>query len=75
MVDAQGYFGLASSQQSWIQAALLAGLPQSPSLLDPFHHLSLARQRRDYVLGRLVATGVLTQAQAGAAATAPFGLR
>ena len=70
-----GYFGVSVAQLTWPQAALLAGLPQAPSLLDPYRDLSLARQRQQYVLGRLVATGALTSAQAQAAALAPLALR
>ena len=33
-----------------MQAALLAGLPQAPSIYDPFHDPQAALQRRDEVL-------------------------
>lgn len=75
LAASEGYFGLPPGRLSWGQAALLAGLPQAPSLLDPLRHLSLARERQGYVLGRLVANGVLSRAKAGAAARAPLGLR
>ena len=76
-VDAasNGYFGVQQAQLSWTQAALLAGLVQAPSTLDPFAHLAAATHRMDYVLQRLAATGRLTQAQAWAAATAALHLR
>jgi penicillin-binding protein 1A len=75
LAASEGYFGLAPGQLSWGQAALVAGLPQAPSLLDPLQDLAAARQRQSYVLDRLVATGALTHAQASAAAAAPLGLR
>ena len=75
LAASEGYFGVPPGQLSWAQASLLAGLPQAPSLLDPLQHLALAGQRQSYVLDRLVATGVLTRAQAAAAAAAPLGLR
>ena len=75
LAASEGYFGVPPGQLSWAQASLLAGLPQAPSLLDPLQHLALAGQRQSYVLARLVATGVLTRAQAAAAAAAPHGLR
>jgi penicillin-binding protein 1A len=75
LAASEGYFGIPPDQLSWAQASLLAGLPQAPSLLDPLQHLALAGQRQSYVLDRLVATGVLTRAQAAAAAAAPLGLR
>lgn len=66
------YFGVPAAQLSWGQASLLAGLVQAPSSYDPRGHLSLALQRRQHVLDRLVATGTLTQAQANQAAAAPL---
>jgi penicillin-binding protein 1A len=75
LAASEGYFGLSPDRLSWAQASLLAGLPQAPSRLDPLQHLALARQRQSYVLDRLVATGVLTWAQAAVAAAAPLDLR
>ena len=75
LAASEGYFGLPPGRLSWGQASLLAGLPQAPSLLDPLDHLAAARARQSYVLERLVATGVLTRAQADAAAAQPLGLR
>jgi penicillin-binding protein 1A len=62
-----GYFGVQPSALAWPQAALLAGLVQAPSAYDPVTHPALAHAREAHVLGRLAATGVLTQAQANAA--------
>lgn len=69
-----GYFGDTPSDLSWTQASLLAGLLQAPSSDDPLNHLALARQRQQYVLGRLVADGYLSRTAALAAAAAPLGL-
>jgi penicillin-binding protein 1A len=43
---------------------MLAGLVQAPTADDPIAHLAAARARESHVLGRLVATGHLSQAQA-----------
>ena len=59
---------------TWPQAALLAGLMQAPSADNPIAHLTVARAREAHVLGRLVATGALTQAQAARAYRAPLHL-
>jgi membrane peptidoglycan carboxypeptidase len=72
---ARGYFAVGPSRLSWGQASMLAGLVQAPSLLDPLEHLAAARARQAHVLDRLVATGVLTRAQARTAGAAPLGLR
>ncbi len=70
-----GYFGVRPAQLSGTQAAMLAGLVQAPSALDPFAHLHAATQRMNYVLQRLVETGQLTQVQARDASQAPLNLR
>ncbi len=62
-----GYFGIPSAGLSWPEAAMLAGLVQGPSTDDPILHFARARAREQHVLGRLVATGTLTEAQANTA--------
>jgi len=62
-----GYFGQRPAQLSWAQAAMLAGLVLRPSADNPLDHPARARAREAHVLGRLVATQVLTSAQAAAA--------
>jgi Transglycosylase len=69
-----GYFGITSANLSWPEAAMLAGLVQAPSSDDPILHYSRARAREQHVLGRLVATGQLTQTQADAAFARPLHL-
>ncbi len=59
-----GYFGVTPARLSWPEAAMLAGLVQAPSADDPIAHFAVARARESHVLGRLVATGQLSQAQA-----------
>ena len=67
-----GYFGVRPARLSWPEAALLAGLVQGPTADDPVTHPATARAREVHVLGRLVATGVLTPAQAAAAQAVPL---
>jgi hypothetical protein len=67
-----GYFGVRPAGLSWPQAALLAGLVQGPSMDDPLTHPASAREREVHVIGRLVATGKLTQAQGRAALAVPL---
>jgi membrane peptidoglycan carboxypeptidase len=59
-----GYFGFRPARLSWPQAALLAGLVNGPTIDDPRTNPVNARAREVHVIGRLVATGSLTQAQA-----------
>jgi penicillin-binding protein 1A len=72
---AEGYFGTQPSALTWAQASLLAGLVQAPSAYDPIQHRDAARLRQRHVLNRLVATGVMTAAEADAAFAAPLHLR
>jgi membrane peptidoglycan carboxypeptidase len=67
-----GYFGVTPAGLSWPEAAMLAGLVQGPSTDDPVLHYARARAREQHVLGRLVATGQLSQAQANAAYAQPL---
>jgi membrane peptidoglycan carboxypeptidase len=69
-----GYFDVTPAGLSWPQAALLAGLVQAPTADNPVTHYPVARAREAHVLGRLVATGTLTQAQAARAYRAPLHL-
>ena len=69
-----GYFGTTPAGLSWPEAATLAGLVQGPSTDDPILHYAQGRAREHHVLGRLVATNVLTQAQASAAFSRPLDL-
>jgi len=72
---ARGYFRRLPSQLSWAQAAMLAGLPQAPSALDPLTHYAAAKARQRHVLAQLVANHHLTRAQAAAIYRQPLGLR
>ncbi|HEY1016692.1 MAG TPA: PBP1A family penicillin-binding protein, partial [Herpetosiphonaceae bacterium] len=64
---ALAYFGIHARDLSLAQSALLAGLPQSPSQLDPLVNPSAAKARQRIVLDRMVATGSITRQQADAA--------
>ncbi|MBI3343262.1 penicillin-binding protein [Candidatus Gottesmanbacteria bacterium] len=64
------YFGKSVSKLTLAQAALLAGLPQAPTLYSPFGaHPELARAREKEVLQRMVQDRYITQDQADAAAS------
>lgn len=45
------------------EAALLAGLPQSPVRLSPLQHPERAKKRQRYVLGQLLQNGYITQVE------------
>ncbi|HTZ70190.1 MAG TPA: transglycosylase domain-containing protein, partial [Acetobacteraceae bacterium] len=62
------YFGVPAKHLSLWQAALLAGLAQSPSHDNPRTDPEAATARTREVLAAMVATGAITQAQSDAAA-------
>jgi 1A family penicillin-binding protein len=64
---AETYFGKPADQLSLAEAALLAGLPQSPPLHDPYTNPDDAKARQAVVLGLMVEAGYITPAQAEAA--------
>jgi penicillin-binding protein 1A len=60
---AQTYFSRHAKSLTLAQSALLAGLPQAPSVYDPLHRPGAARARRDEVLRAMLTYGDITQAQ------------
>ncbi|MBA3331217.1 MAG: PBP1A family penicillin-binding protein, partial [Actinobacteria bacterium] len=59
----QIYYSKPARQLNLPESALLAGLPQLPSLYDPFRNGSQARERRNRVLGAMLETRSITPAQ------------
>lgn len=57
---AEGYFGKPATELTIGEAALLAGIVKAPSRWALNKNLEGALERRDYVLGRMVETGLLT---------------
>ncbi len=58
---AQDYFGKSVRQLNLAECALLAGLPKAPSAYSPFKNPGKARQRRAYVLSRMLELGYITE--------------
>lgn len=56
----QHYFHTTLSHITLPEAALLAGIVNSPTLFDPFEHPAAARTRRDTVLERMTTLGFIT---------------
>jgi penicillin-binding protein 1A len=72
---ARFYFGKSVKDLTIGEAALIAGLVQSPERLSPFKHLDAARARQRYVLRRMVEEEFLTPKVAEAEASKPLKLR
>src|SRR5574337_792882 len=68
------YFSKSVTELTLPEAALLAGLPRAPGRYSPLIDIKRAKARRQYVLDRMVATGVIKQAQARRANLTPVSV-
>ena len=58
---ARVYFGKHADSLTLPEASLLAGLPNSPSLYNPFINMDQAKKRQALVLQRMAANGMITE--------------
>jgi penicillin-binding protein 1A len=72
---AETFFSTSARRLTIAQAALLAGLPQAPSVYDPVRHPDRALARRNEVLRAMLANGDITQPEFEKSVSAPLGLR
>ncbi|MFH8493637.1 transglycosylase domain-containing protein [Streptomyces coeruleorubidus] len=72
---AQRYFSKSAEDLNVQEAALLAGIVQSPSRYDPVNDEAEATKRRNIVLQRMADVGDISRAQAAEAMKAPLGLK
>lgn len=68
------YFSKSAKDLKLEEAALLAGIVQSPSRYDPVNDPQEATKRRNVVLRRMADVGDISQAEADKAKKAPLGL-
>ena len=68
---AQVYYGVTLDKLDLAQMAMIAGLPKAPSRSNPISDPDAARERRSYVLGRMLKLGYIDQIQYSAAVDAP----
>ncbi len=69
---ARFYFGKSVSQVDVAEAALLAGVVNSPARFSPLKHVDASRDRRQYVLGQMLKHGYIDQAAYDRANSAPM---
>src|SRR5579862_9351721 len=72
---ALNYFNKSLDELQPQEAAFLAALPKAPNNYNPQRYPEAARERRDWVLDRMVEAGFLTQAQGETAKAIPIQLR
>ncbi len=58
---AQVYYGKSISELSLAQMAMIAGLPKAPSAFNPLANKERAKERRDWILGRMYRLGKLDE--------------
>lgn len=68
---AEVYFGKSVGDLTLAEMALIAGLPRAPSIDNPVTNPERARQRRAYVLRRMLETGIIGPEAMDAAAAEP----
>ncbi|HVU49630.1 MAG TPA: PBP1A family penicillin-binding protein [Polyangia bacterium] len=71
---ARYYFGKSVRDVNLAEAALLAGLPQSPERLSPRKHPDAAKTRQRYVLGQMAERGFIDRKTADKVAAEPIRL-
>ncbi len=71
---AQHYWGISAADLDLAQAAMLAGIVQSPEAYNPVKNTEKAIERRNQVLKRMASAevGMITQEEAEAAMQVPF---
>jgi penicillin-binding protein 1B len=70
----QAFFGKDLKQLDTADCALLAGMIQSPSRLNPYRHPERALSRRNVVLDSMVETGTISASEATRAKAEPLRL-
>lgn len=68
---AEQFYGKNPEELLLHEAALLAGMPQSPNRYNPYRHPERAEKRRNIVLGLMVQHGKIAQEEADAAKAVP----
>ena len=71
---ARAYFGKSIKDITLPEAAMIAGIIQSPNMLNPYKRPEKVMERRNVVLDTMVETGAITRAQADAAKATPLKL-
>ncbi len=68
------YFGKHASDLELHEAALLAGLPNSPSRLNPFNHPDRAKKRQKTIMRRMADLGMIIPQSVDSLAALPIAL-
>ncbi|MCB2295180.1 transglycosylase domain-containing protein [Clostridium algoriphilum] len=72
---AETYFGKAPSELNAGELTMLAGLPNAPSVYDPYKNRTLALERQHLVVQNMVENGVISELQATQIISEPIVLK
>ncbi len=72
---AQTYFGKAAENLDLAESTILAGIPQSPGVLNPYRNFEQVKARQQIVLSLMVKRNLISQRQADRAYQQPVKLR
>lgn len=72
---ALNYFNKSLDELTIEETAFLAAMPQAPGRSDPLIHYERAKERRDYVINRMMDDNYITSADARTAIAQPITLR
>ncbi|MCL1622950.1 PBP1A family penicillin-binding protein [Moraxella sp. Tifton1] len=72
---ARRYFSKTLDELTIAEMAMIAGLPKAPSAYNPVVNPERALIRRNWIIGRMLKDGHISQAQHDEAIKAPIGLR
>ena len=72
---AMNYFNKSLDELTVAECAFLGALPKAPNNYNPIHHNDAATERRDWVIGRMLEDGKITQPEARAAIAEPLAVR
>jgi len=72
---AETYFGKAPSELNAGELTMLAGLPNAPSVYDPYKNRTLALERQHLVVQNMVDNGMISESQAKQIISEPIVLR
>ncbi len=68
----QVYYGKSIRDASLAQMAMIAGLPKAPSRFNPLANPARSKERRDWILGRMLKLGKINQASYQSALNEPL---
>ena len=69
---AQAYFNKSLDELTLSEIAIIAGIPQGPSIMNPYNGPENAARRRTYVLGRMLELDMITEEEHATALAEPI---